>query len=133
MVDTSRGLNMRFAVIGVGAVGGYFGARLVQAGEDVVFIARGDTLRALQSEGIRLDSINGDLVLPSVNAVDDTALAGVVDVVLVSVKTWQVPEVASLIPGAGFCVLPEVGRYSHFEAPDQYNQIVDEFISRHLQ
>ena len=88
---------MRFAIIGAGAVGGYFGARLVQAGEDVVFLARGETLRALQSEGLRLDSINGDLVLPSVNALDDNSKAGAVDVVLVAVKTWQVPEVAANI------------------------------------
>jgi 2-dehydropantoate 2-reductase len=100
---------MRFAVIGVGAVGGYFGARLVQAGEDVVFIARGETLKVLQTEGLRLDSINGDLVLRSVNAVDDTARAGAVDVVLAGVKTWQVQEVASVIPpllGEGTIVLP---------------------------
>ena len=85
---------MRFAIIGVGAVGGYFGARLAQAGEDVVFVARGETLQVLRSDGLRLDSIDGDLLLPLVNAIEDTALAGEVDVVLVGVKTWQVPEVA---------------------------------------
>jgi len=100
---------MRFAVIGVGAVGGYFGARLAQVGEDVVFIARGETLKALQSEGLRLDSVSGDLLLSSVNAVDDTSQAGVVDVVLVGVKTWQVPEIAGAIQpllGEDTIVLP---------------------------
>ncbi len=100
---------MRFAIFGVGAVGGYFGARLAQAGEDVVFIARGDTLKALQSEGLRLDSVSGDLMLSSVNAIDDTSQGGVVDVVLVGVKTWQVPEVAGAIQpllGEDTIVLP---------------------------
>jgi len=100
---------MRFAIFGVGAVGGYFGARLAQAGEDVVFVARGDTLNALRSEGLRLASVSGDLLLPSVNATDDTSQAGVVDVVIVGVKTWQVPEIAGAIQpllGEDTIVLP---------------------------
>lgn len=48
---------MRFAIFGAGAVGGYFGARLVQAGEDVAFIARGATLEVLRSEGLRLEIV----------------------------------------------------------------------------
>jgi 2-dehydropantoate 2-reductase len=100
---------MQFAVFGAGAVGGYFGARLAQAGEDVVFIARGDTLRVLRAEGLRLESISGDLRLSSVNAVDNTSRIGVVDVVLVGVKTWQVPEAAGAIRplvGESTIVLP---------------------------
>ncbi len=50
---------MRFAIFGVGAVGGYFGGRLAQAGEDVTFIALGDHLKALRTKGLRLDSVNG--------------------------------------------------------------------------
>lgn len=88
---------MRFAIFGVGAVGGYFGARLAQAGEDVAFIARGDTLRVLRSDGLRLDSVSGDLKLSPVKVVDDPSQIGVVDVVLVAVKTWQVPEAARAI------------------------------------
>ena len=41
-------------------------------------------------------------------------------------------EVASLIPGAELCVLRGVGHYSHFEAPQKYNQVVDDFLSGHL-
>jgi 2-dehydropantoate 2-reductase len=88
---------MRFAIFGVGAVGGYFGARLAQAGEDVVFIARGATQRVLRSAGLRLDSVSGDLILSPVKVVDDPSQSGVVDVVLVGVKTWQVPEAARAI------------------------------------
>jgi 2-dehydropantoate 2-reductase len=93
---------MRIAVYGTGAVGGYFGGRLAQAGEDVVFIARGENLKALRSQGLRVDSLKGDFVLQPVKATDDPALIGVVDVVLVGVKAWQVPD-------AGQAIRPLVG------------------------
>ena len=85
---------MRVAVFGTGAVGGYFGGRLAQAGEYVVFIARGEHLRALLTHGLRVDSIKGDFMVKPVQATDDPAQAGVVDVVLVGTKAWQVPEAA---------------------------------------
>jgi 2-dehydropantoate 2-reductase len=83
---------MRIAIFGAGAVGGYFGGRLAQAGENVVFIARGEHLEALRARGLRVDSINGDFVLQSVYATDDPAQVGLVDVILVCVKAWQVTE-----------------------------------------
>jgi len=87
---------MRIAVFGTGAVGGYFGGRLAQAGEEVVFIARGEQLRALRDHGLRVDShvCKGDFVVRPVWVTDDPAQVGVVDVVLVGVKAWQVKEAA---------------------------------------
>jgi 2-dehydropantoate 2-reductase len=85
---------MRIAVIGAGGVGGYFGGRLAQGGKEVIFIARGDHLRALQSAGLRVESLNGDFSLPNVQATHDPARVGPVDAVLVAVKAWQVPEAA---------------------------------------
>lgn len=85
---------MRIAVFGAGAVGGYFGGRLAQADEDVALIARGDHLRALQRHGLRVESIAGDFSVDPVEATDDPEAVGVVDVALVAVKAWQVPEVA---------------------------------------
>ena len=52
---------MRIAVFGTGAVGGYFGGRLAEAGEDVVFIARGAHLAALRADGLRVTSTKGDV------------------------------------------------------------------------
>ncbi|HVR72441.1 MAG TPA: 2-dehydropantoate 2-reductase [Vicinamibacteria bacterium] len=91
---------MRIAVFGAGGVGGYFGGRLAQAGEPVVFIARGAHLAALRERGLRVDSVAGDFTLsPPVEATDDPASAGTVDAVLVCVKAWQVPEAArALVP-----------------------------------
>jgi len=93
---------MRIAVIGVGAVGGYFGGRLAQAGHDVFFVARGGTLEALRSEGLRVKSIAGDFEIRRPNLAADPAEIGVVDVVLPAVKAWQVSEIArSLVPLIG--------------------------------
>ncbi len=85
---------MRVAVIGAGGVGGYFGGRLAQAGESVVFIARGEHLRAMRRHGLRVDSVAGDFTVSPCEATDDPAAVGAVDVVLVGVKAWQVPDAA---------------------------------------
>jgi len=110
---------MRIAVLGTGAVGGYFGGRLAHAGEDVVFIARGAQLRALRERGLRVDSPAGDFVVRPVQATDDPAQVGPVDAVLVGVKAWQVTEAARamlpLVGPATFVVPLQNG----VEAPDQ--------------
>lgn len=115
---------MRICVYGTGAVGGYFGGRLAEHGEEVVFIARGRTLEALRSVGLHVQSPLGDISLPRVRAVDDPVAVGPVDLVLVAVKAWQVPEVApALVPliGPESRVLPlENG----VEAADQLAAVV---------
>ena len=87
---------MRVAVIGAGGVGGYFGARLAQAGNDVVFVARGAHLDALRSRGLRVDSAAGNVVL-DVMATDDPASLAPVDVVMFCVKLWDVEHGAAQI------------------------------------
>ena len=85
---------MRIAVMGVGGVGGYFGGRLAQSGEEVVFIARGANLQAMRTNGLQVLSPKGDFVINPVQATDDPATVGQVDVVILGVKSWQVPDVA---------------------------------------
>lgn len=100
---------MRIAVVGTGAVGGFFGARLLDAGNEVAFVARGATLAALRDSGLRLESPGGDLRLRPIVATDDPTEIGPVGLVVLAVKAWQVPEVApGLAPlvGADTCVLP---------------------------
>jgi 2-dehydropantoate 2-reductase len=115
---------MRIAVIGAGGVGGYFGGRLAQAGLDTTFIVRGATLEALRTHGLRVESINGDFTLDRVQATNDPASVGVVDVVLLAVKAWQIPEaVANIAPllGARTMVVPlENG----IDAPDVLRELV---------
>jgi 2-dehydropantoate 2-reductase len=85
---------MRIAIYGAGAVGGYFGGRLAEAGEDVVFLARGEHLRAIGDHGLRVTSIAGDFTINPAHATDRPADIGPVDAVLVCVKAWQVPAAA---------------------------------------
>jgi 2-dehydropantoate 2-reductase len=110
---------MKVAIVGAGGVGGYFGGRLAQAGEDVVFIARGEHLRAITSEGLRVDSINGDFRIDPAKATDDPATVGEVDYILVAVKSWQLPDaIESMRPMVGekTSIVP---LQNGVEAPDQ--------------
>jgi 2-dehydropantoate 2-reductase len=115
---------MRIAIFGAGSVGGYFGGRLSQAGEDVVFIARGEHLNTMLNQGLRVDSINGDFVVQPVQATDDPSIIGKVDMVLVGVKAWQVSEAAEAMRpliGPETFVLP---LQNGLEAPAQLSEIL---------
>src|SRR5688572_25803024 len=85
---------MRIAALAAGAVGGYFGGRLAAAGHDVAVIARGANLAALRRNGLKIDSVHGDLHLKSVNATDNPAEVGPVDIVLFAVKLWDTENAA---------------------------------------
>jgi 2-dehydropantoate 2-reductase len=85
---------MRIAIFGTGGAGGYFGAQLARAGEDVVFVARGEHLAAIRRDGLRVDTPQGEILIQPAQASDDPAQVGVVDVMIVGVKAWQVIEAA---------------------------------------
>jgi len=87
---------MKIGIYGTGGAGGHFGARLAKAGEDVVFIARGEHLEAIRREGLVVETDTEEIRIrpTSLKATDDPAEAGPVDVVLLGVKTWQVEEAA---------------------------------------
>lgn len=110
---------MRIAIFGAGGAGGYFGGRLAQAGEEVVFIARGEHLRAIREHGLRVDSLKGDFVIRPARATDDPVQVGGVDAVIVAVKAWQTPEAARAMRpmvGPGTMVVPLL---NGVEAPAQ--------------
>jgi len=88
---------MRIAIYGVGGAGGYFGARLAGAGEEVVFIARGEHLRAIRDNGLCVTSTQGEMLVRPLLATDDPAEAGPVDVVILGVKAEQVSDAATAI------------------------------------
>jgi 2-dehydropantoate 2-reductase len=94
---------MKALVMGSGAVGGYFGGRLAQAGHDVTFVARGEHLRAIQESGLHIKSAQGDVLLRS-PALEKPEKAGVVDLVLFTVKTYDSESAARLIKP---CVGPD--------------------------
>ena len=97
---------MKIAVMGTGGVGGYFGARLAQAGCDVSFIARGTHLAAIREHGLKIESTLGDVHLSPARATNDPRTLEPVDLVLFSVKLWDTEaaarSIASLFgPGTG--------------------------------
>ena len=88
---------MNIVIYGTGGVGGYFGARLAQAGHNVTFIARGKHLEAIQQKGLQLKSSKGDFLVYPANATEDMSEIKNIDLILVCVKTWQVEEVSKKI------------------------------------
>ena len=99
---------MRFAILGSGAVGGYYGARLARAGHEVTFIARGAHLDAIRERGLSIRSpMLGDFTVRA-PAEQDTSTVGIVDVVIVAVKAYDsvtaMPMVTPML-GRDSCVL----------------------------
>jgi 2-dehydropantoate 2-reductase len=96
---------MRFAILGSGAVGGYYGAKLARAGHDVTFIARGPHLAAIRARGLLVRSpMLGDFTVTA-RAEEDTTRVGPVDLVIVAVKAY---DNANALP----LVAPMLGRDS---------------------
>lgn len=99
---------MRIAILGSGAVGGYYGARLALAGHDVTFIARGAHLEAIRARGLEVRRpALGDFTARA-RAEHDTAVVGPVDLVLFAVKAYDNPAAISALPpllGPGSAVL----------------------------
>jgi 2-dehydropantoate 2-reductase len=88
---------MKIAILGSGAVGGYYGARLARAGHDVTFIARGAHLAAIRERGLEIRSpALGDFVAKG-RAEEDTSRVGPVDLVLFAVKTYDNPPALSML------------------------------------
>ena len=88
---------MRIAVLGSGGIGGYYGARLAAAGHDVVLIARGPHLEAMQRDGLTVSTPAGETTIPEA-AVADTRAAGRVDLVVFAVKTYDTGPAARALP-----------------------------------
>ena len=100
---------MKIAIVGSGGVGGYFGGRLAATGADVTFVARGAHLAALRSHGLRIESPGGDLHVAKVQASDDPASIGPVDIVFFTVKLYDTESATHLLPpliGPNTLVIP---------------------------
>lgn len=88
---------MRVAMMGAGGIGGYFGAKLALAGADVRFVARGSHLAALREHGLTVESDQGAIKLPNVQASDDPLAFGPVDLVVIGVKLWDTEDSARAV------------------------------------
>ena len=92
---------MKIAIMGSGGLGGYFGARLVEGGADVHFVARGKHLEAMRRDGLRVEGPE-PIHARKVRATDDPGEIGVADVVMLCVKLWDTEEaIAQIRPMVG--------------------------------
>ena len=112
---------MKVLMLGAGAVGGYFGARLAEAGGDVSFLVRPPRAALLKASGLRIQSRAGDLTIQP-----RCVVAGEVkpdyDIVMVSAKAYDLPSAIEAITpamaGSRAVVLPLLNGMSHLEALD---------------
>jgi 2-dehydropantoate 2-reductase len=113
-------MKMRFLVLGAGAVGGYFGGRLAEAGRDVTFLVRGARANVLSEHGLRVESPLGDFTVPVKIATADR-IGGLYDVVLLTAKHYDLDAAIEAIrPGVGpqTAVLPLLNGLLHLERLD---------------
>jgi 2-dehydropantoate 2-reductase len=109
---------MRILVVGAGAVGGYFGGRLAEAGQDVTFLVRARRAEKLKQDGLVIRSARGDLVLRDVKTILAGASAEPFDVVLLSCKAYSLDDaIDSFAPfvGASTLVLPLLNGIGHLD------------------
>jgi 2-dehydropantoate 2-reductase len=85
-------MSSKIVILGSGGVGGYFGARLAAAGNDVTFVARGAHFEAMRSNGLRVLSPLGDISLPEVEVVDSVDQIKRADFVFLTVKLWDTEQ-----------------------------------------
>ncbi len=88
---------MKFAVIGSGGVGGYFGGKLAKHGEDVWFLARGKHLDVMRAKGLTINSPDGNWIIPPGKMTDNPMEIGDADVVLFCVKSYDTKSAARQI------------------------------------
>lgn len=114
---------MRTLVVGAGATGGYYGARLAEAGADITFLVRPARAARLASEGLKVSSPLGDLHLrePRTITATDLPQAGAFDLVLLSCKAYDLDAaIADVAPavGDGTAILPVLNGMAHLDALD---------------
>ncbi len=113
---------MRILVVGAGAIGGYFGGRLLQAGEDVTFLVRPRRAAELASAGLVIKSPNGDVTLKNPPAVQADALKEKFDVVLLSCKAYDLEDaINSFAPAVGpqTSIIPLLNGMQHLDVLDK--------------
>lgn len=115
---------MKVCIFGAGGVGAYFGARLLQANIDVTFIARGQHLAVMRSNGLKVSGISGEFSLPDINAVEHPKANSPYDLVILAVKAWQVKDAAKSLLGALSKSAIVVPLQNGVEAPDDLAEVL---------
>lgn len=114
-------MGLKFLVVGAGAVGGYFGGRLLEAGEDVTFLVRPNRRKQLEQTGLVLQSVKGDAKLDP--PLIEKGGTGTFDVVLLSTKAYQLDNVLPDLKGFMHnetVVIPLLNGIGHLDTLDRY-------------
>ncbi|MGY5851518.1 ketopantoate reductase family protein [Salegentibacter sp. F14] len=85
---------MNILIFGIGGVGGYFGGKIAKAGFNLTMFARGKHLEAIRENGLAVESIKGSFKVRPTLITDDLAQVPTPDVIILGVKSWQIPQVA---------------------------------------
>src|SRR5919204_2849973 len=112
---------MRILVVGAGAIGGYFGGRLLQTGQDITFLVRPRRATELASDGLVIKSPNGDVTLKNPPTVQADALKDKFDVVLLSCKAFDLDDaIKSFAPAVGpdTAIIPMLNGMKHLDTLD---------------
>src|ERR1700727_2458797 len=119
--NNKRNQTMRLLVVGAGAIGGYFGGRMLQAGRDVTFLVRPKRASELASAGLVIKSPNGDVTLKNPPAVQADKLNEKFDVVLLSCKAFDLEDaIKSFAPAVGpqTAIIPLLNGMLHLDVLD---------------
>jgi 2-dehydropantoate 2-reductase len=120
---------MKIVIFGTGGVGGYFGGRLAQSGQNVTFIARGTHLDAIREKGLRVDSVNGNFTIQPAQATDSPESIGAADLILLCVKGWHlnnaVMQMKSMM-GGETVILPLMNGMEHMDV------LLETFGAKHV-
>jgi 2-dehydropantoate 2-reductase len=118
---SDREARVRILIVGAGAIGGYFGARLIAAGRDVTFLVRARRAQQLRNSGLNVTSPLGDLNLPPPALVSTESLSGFYDLVILSSKSYDLEgSINDFAPGVGpdSQVLPLLNGLRHLDVLD---------------
>jgi 2-dehydropantoate 2-reductase len=113
---------MKILILGAGAIGAYYGARLIEAGADVTFAVRSTRKRVIEANGLRVKSVLGDFLQPAVSLVDSGNIRSQYDLVLLSRKTYDLEHaIEAIAPAvhAGAAVLPFLNGLSPYDLLDR--------------
>src|SRR4249919_4343583 len=113
---------MRVLIVGAGAIGGYFGGKMLQAGRDITFLVRPRRAAELASAGLVIKSPNGDVTLKNPPTVHADKLSEKFDVILLSCKAFDLDDaINSFAPAVGpqTSVIPMLNGMLHLDILDQ--------------
>src|SRR6201996_5499067 len=115
-------MSMRILVVGAGAIGGYFGGRMLQAGRDITFLVRPKRAGELASAGLVIKSPNGDVTLKNPPTVQADTIKDKFDAVLLSCKAYDLDDaITSFAPAVGpqTAVIPMLNGMLHLDTLDK--------------